>query len=102
MGMKRTTKIYRRRTPRSDEDSCPLDPNHTHFMLLDDMLGDSIESPFGEIAQNINCRADVTIKLRAEIEHAISKSKSILIMNETIFSLVDYFRLCCSYCTNIG
>ncbi len=81
MGMKRTTKIYRSRTPRSDEDSCPLDPNHTHFILLDDMLGEKIESASSEIAQSMNCRADLTIKLRTEIEHAISKSRSILIMN---------------------
>jgi hypothetical protein len=77
----RTTKIYRSRTPRSDEDSCPLDPNHTHFILLDDMLGEDIKSVSTEIIQSMNCRADLTIKPRTEIEHAISKSRSILIIN---------------------
>jgi hypothetical protein len=33
-------KLYRIRFPTEDEPaSCPLDPNHTHFILLDDMCG---------------------------------------------------------------
>ena len=76
-----TTKIYRRRTPKLDEDSCPLDPNHTHFILLDDMLGEKKESASSAIIQSLNCRADLTFGPRAEIEHAISESKSRLIMN---------------------
>jgi hypothetical protein len=77
MQMERT-KIYRSRTPKSDEQSCPLDPNHTHFILLDDGLGENEQAPSIETK---TWRADLTIKLRAEIEHEISKSKSILVMN---------------------
>ncbi len=77
----RTIKIYRNRIPRSNEESCPLDPNHTHFILLDDMLGEDMELTSPEIKQSINCRADLTIKPRTEIEHAISKSRSILVIN---------------------
>ena len=75
--MERITKVYRSRTPKPNENSCPLDPNHTHFILLDDMLGENIESSSSEILQNVNTRADLTIQARAEIEHAISESRSI-------------------------
>jgi hypothetical protein len=68
------TKIYRSRTPFPNEDSCPLDPNHTHFILLDDMLGENMEMASNELTKNINCRADLTIRLRAEIEREISDS----------------------------
>jgi hypothetical protein len=45
------------------------------------MLGEDMELTSPEIKQSINCRADLTIKPRTEIEHAISKSRSILIIN---------------------
>jgi hypothetical protein len=89
MQEERSIKIYRSRTPKSNEKSCPLDPNHTHFILLDDMLDDNMKSASTEIYKNFNTRADLTIKPRAEIEHAISQSRSILVMNLRIYS----FRL---------
>ena len=75
------TRIYRSRTPMPNEDSCPLDPNHTHFILLDDMLDDNMEINSNELIRHVNCRADLTIKLRAEIEREISESKINLTMN---------------------
>jgi hypothetical protein len=70
MQMERT-KIYRSRTPKSDEESCPLDPNHTHFILLDDGLDENEQSRF---FKSKTWRVDLTIKPRAKIEHEISKS----------------------------
>jgi hypothetical protein len=75
------TRIYRSRTPLPNEDSCPLDPNHTHFILLDDMFDENMEMNSNELTRHINCRADLTIKLRAEIEREISESKINLMMN---------------------
>jgi hypothetical protein len=90
MPTKRTTKLYRSRTPNSDGNSCPLDPNHTHFILLDDMLGENVQSTSGEIIQKVNCRADLTIKPRTEIEHAISKSESIWGHEYELDNFLDY------------
>ena len=74
------TRIYRNRAVMANEDSCPLDPNHTHFILLNDMLDKNSETTFNEFIQRVNCRADLTIKLRAEIERQASNSKIILIV----------------------
>ncbi|UJR10974.1 hypothetical protein I4U23_015159 [Adineta vaga] len=71
--IEQTPKVYRIRTPSSNENSCPLDPNHTHFILLDDMLGENVESIPTEFSTSVNCRADLTIKPRTEIEHTISE-----------------------------
>jgi hypothetical protein len=73
------TRIYRNRATMPNEDSCPLDPNHTHFILLDDTPGENMETAFNELIQRVNCRTDLTIKLRAEIERQASSREIILI-----------------------
>ncbi|CAF1378060.1 unnamed protein product [Rotaria sp. Silwood1] len=58
-------KLYRNCVPREKPASYPLDPNHTHFILLDDKCG-----PNDEIWRRYGypVRADLTIQLRAEVE----------------------------------
>jgi hypothetical protein len=94
------TRIYRSQTPMPNADRCPLDPNHTHFILLDDMLGEDMELASKELTQHINCRADLTIQLRAEIEREISESKLILTVKCGQVFHSYYSRLFYSYCTN--
>ncbi|CAF1221434.1 unnamed protein product [Didymodactylos carnosus] len=65
--------LYRTRHPLEDEkpDSAPLDPNHTHFIILDDQYGTN------EDWKNIHpVRSDLILKLRAEIEQAARKINS--------------------------
>ncbi|CAF1621290.1 unnamed protein product [Rotaria magnacalcarata] len=58
-------KLYRCCAPQKTSISYPLDPNHTHFILLDDNCGASDDKwkQYG-----FPVRADLTIQLRAEIE----------------------------------
>ncbi|CAF2110866.1 unnamed protein product, partial [Rotaria magnacalcarata] len=58
-------KLYRYCAPQKTSKSYPLDPNHTHFILLDDKCGASNDKweQYG-----FPVRADLTIQLRAEIE----------------------------------
>ncbi|CAF4082209.1 unnamed protein product [Rotaria sordida] len=58
-------KLYRNCVPQEKPSSYPLDPNHTHYILLDDKcgVGDETWSRYG-----FPVRADLTIQLRAEIE----------------------------------
>ncbi|CAF4047534.1 unnamed protein product, partial [Rotaria sp. Silwood1] len=58
-------KLYRNCVPQEKPASYPLDPNHTHFILLDDKCGPNDETwrRYG-----YPVRADLTIQLRAEIE----------------------------------
>ena len=59
-------KLYRNRFPTKEEaESCPIDPNHTHFILLDDMCGPD-DTKWKEKGYKI--RADLIIQLRAQIE----------------------------------
>jgi hypothetical protein len=60
-------KLYRNRVPAEGEKSYPLDPNHTHFLLLDDMCGPDDEK---WRKHGYPVRADLTIQMRAEIEQA--------------------------------
>ncbi|CAF3513573.1 unnamed protein product [Rotaria sp. Silwood1] len=58
-------KLYRNCVPQKAPASYPLDPNHTHFILLDDKCG----ADDGNWRQHgFPIRADLTIQLRAEIE----------------------------------
>jgi hypothetical protein len=45
------------------------------------MFDENMEMNSNELTRHINCRADLTIKLRAEIEREISESKINLMMN---------------------
>lgn len=65
-------KLYRNRLPIKSESrtSWPIDPNHTHFILLDDGL-DPNGTHRGKDDHLI--RADLTLQLRAEIEQAARK-----------------------------
>ncbi|CAF4204925.1 unnamed protein product [Rotaria sp. Silwood2] len=58
-------KLYLNCVPQEKPASYPLDPNHTHFILLDDKCGPNDETwrRYG-----FPVRADLTIQLRAEIE----------------------------------
>ncbi|CAF3197546.1 unnamed protein product [Rotaria sp. Silwood2] len=58
-------KLYRYHAPQDEPQSYPLDPNHTHFILLDDTWGEDDEK---WQRNKCNVRADLTIQLRAEIE----------------------------------
>ena len=59
-------KLYRNRFPtQKGTMSCPIDPNHTHFILLDDMCGPD-DTKWREKGYNI--RVDLPIRLRAQIE----------------------------------
>ncbi|CAF3904585.1 unnamed protein product [Rotaria sp. Silwood2] len=58
-------KLYRNHAPQDEPQSYPLDPNHTHFILLDDKWGEDDEK---WQRNKCNVRADLTIQLRAEIE----------------------------------
>ncbi|CAF1237716.1 unnamed protein product, partial [Didymodactylos carnosus] len=50
------------------EESCSIDLNHTHYLLLDDGNGSGSEWR-AKFPKNVaNCRADLILKLRAEIE----------------------------------
>ncbi|CAF1455960.1 unnamed protein product, partial [Rotaria sordida] len=69
-------KVYRGRLTIDDVNNSPLDLNHTHFVLLDDMLGEVSEASNAEAPH----RPDLTIKMRAEIEHQISKNYRISIV----------------------
>jgi hypothetical protein len=67
-------KVYRGQLTTGSVKNSPLDLNHTHFVLLDDMLGEVTEETNAEVPR----RPDLTIKMRAEIEHQISKSKTLI------------------------
>ncbi|CAF0932625.1 unnamed protein product [Rotaria sordida] len=69
-------KVYRGRLTIDDVNNSPLDLNHTHFVLLDDMLGEVSEASNAEAPH----RPDLAIKMRAEIEHQISKNYRISIV----------------------
>ncbi|CAF3951776.1 unnamed protein product [Rotaria sordida] len=58
-------KLYRNCVPQKKPPSYPLDPNHTHFILLDDKCGADDET---WRRHGFPVRADLTIQLRAEIE----------------------------------
>ena len=62
-------KLYRNRLPIKSESltSWPIDPNHTHFILLDDGGGPNNKDG-GKDKHSV--RADLTLQLRAEIEQA--------------------------------
>ncbi|CAF1146523.1 unnamed protein product [Didymodactylos carnosus] len=47
---------------------CDLDMNHTHYLLLDDKRGAGSEWKNMHSGQKINCRADLILDLRSEIE----------------------------------
>jgi hypothetical protein len=61
-------KLYRNRFPTKNEtpSSCPIDPNHTHFILLDDGYDDTDDTEWKKHGYPI--RADLTLPLRAKIE----------------------------------
>jgi hypothetical protein len=65
-------KLYRNRFPVSDEtpESCPIDPNHTHLILLDDLC-DRNDDKWREYGFRV--RSDLTLKLRAQIEQEARK-----------------------------
>ncbi|CAF2618853.1 unnamed protein product [Rotaria sp. Silwood2] len=58
-------KLYRNGAPQDNPQSYPLDPNHTHFILLDDRCGAGDEK---WKKKRYDVRADLIIQLRAEIE----------------------------------
>ncbi|CAF4901399.1 unnamed protein product [Rotaria sp. Silwood1] len=58
-------KLYRNGVPQDNPQSYPLDPNHTHFILLDDRCGAGDEK---WRKKRYSVRVDLTIQLRAEIE----------------------------------
>ncbi|CAF4394238.1 unnamed protein product [Rotaria sp. Silwood2] len=58
-------KLYRNCAPQQKPSSYPLDPNHTHFILLDDKC-DANDENWKQYGYPV--RADLTIQLRAEIE----------------------------------
>ncbi|CAF3722052.1 unnamed protein product [Rotaria sordida] len=60
-------RLYRTRFPTEDEpESCPLDPNHTHFILLDDMYGSDDDDQWR--AKNYLVRANLGIRLSFRIQ----------------------------------
>ncbi len=64
-------KLYRNRNRNPNEPaSYPIDPNHTHFILLDDDCGSDDEN-WKKYGYKI--RADLTLDLRAEIEKEARK-----------------------------
>ncbi|CAF0752649.1 unnamed protein product [Didymodactylos carnosus] len=86
-------KLYLPR-PMEDEnpDSCPIDPNHTHFILLDDMCGpDDKKGNSDENHQkDTHVRADLTLKIRAAIEQAarqVHKGGEIIVLFTILFLL---------------
>ncbi|CAF4841085.1 unnamed protein product [Rotaria sp. Silwood1] len=58
-------KLYRNGVPQDNPQTYPLDPNHTHFILLDDRCGAGDEK---WRKKRYSVRADLTIQLRTEIE----------------------------------
>ncbi|CAF1136823.1 unnamed protein product, partial [Didymodactylos carnosus] len=82
--LRNSIRLYRtRQLPKSEvTESFPLDTNHTHFLLLDDMCGANDEdwkkmfslSKEDEHKGEIPRRADLTLKLRAEIEQEARKT----------------------------
>jgi len=66
-------KLYRNRNRNLNSNepaSYPIDPNHTHFILLDDGCG-SDDQNWRKYGYPI--RADLTLQLRAEIEQEARK-----------------------------
>ncbi|CAF4040472.1 unnamed protein product, partial [Rotaria sordida] len=60
-------RLYRIRFPTEDKsESCPLDPNHTHFILLDDMCGSDDDDQWR--AKNYLVRANLGIRLNFRIQ----------------------------------
>jgi hypothetical protein len=80
-------KLYRNRYPTENETpkSCPIDPNHTHFILLDDCCGSS-DTEWTKY--NCRVRADLILQLRAEIEQAASRT----------FNNQGQSKQCCFFC----
>ncbi|CAF1684725.1 unnamed protein product, partial [Didymodactylos carnosus] len=66
-------KLYRNREPFSNDENCSLDPNHTHFLLLDDLYGSDIQNWKDQHPEKINCRTDLISTIRAEIEQESRK-----------------------------
>jgi len=87
-------KLYRNRFPAKGEnpDSCPIDPNHTHFILLDDCCGPSDEE---WTKHGYPSRADLVLQLRAEIEQEARKHqhdgqsrRAVLLLHQRIFFFI--------------
>lgn len=88
-------RLYRVRETQeeSDPESFLLDHNHTHFILLKDQY-DSSENGW---SYDMNCRADLTVPLRARIEEESRKQhqqghgkKSMTINHDAIFEELQF------------
>ncbi|CAF3381710.1 unnamed protein product [Rotaria sp. Silwood2] len=81
-------KLYLNCVPQEKPASYPLDPNHTHFILLDDKCGPNDETwrRYG-----FPVRADLTIQLRAEIEQEARCSSHYRHSNIDIYGTIENF-----------
>lgn len=58
-------KLYRHYAVQDKTETYPLDPNHTHFILLDDRCGEDDDN-WKKTGHRV--RSDLIIQMRAEIE----------------------------------
>jgi hypothetical protein len=65
-------KLYRNRFPIRGKppETCPIDPNHTHFILLDDLCGPEDKE---WKKHGFGVRSDLILNLRAQIEQEARK-----------------------------
>ena len=67
-------RLYRTRfPPESETESYPLDPNHTHFLLLEDQFGASDKKWRNAFCNEQRLRADLILPLRTKIEQESRK-----------------------------